>query len=114
MIKRRPVVVLVNRGDLCTVVPLSTTEPSPIEDYHYQIPPQSLPDRGKFHSIKSVWLKRDMVYTLGHYRLQPILLGRTQGGRREYFKQRLGREQMKQVYSCVLKGLNLSKLPAYL
>lgn len=41
MSKRRPVIVVSpryrNSYKLCTIVPLSTTEPNPIMEYHYKI-----------------------------------------------------------------------------
>lgn len=114
MIKKRPVIVLSIRHKLCVIVPLSTTEPNPIEKHHHQIPSVSLPDRGKYHTSKSTWVKGDMIYTVSYERLTPIILGRDRNGKRQYFNQRLGRDQMKTVYSCVLYGLNLPELPAYL
>ena len=46
MVKRRPVVLISPRrknAALCTVVPLSTKEPVPIEDYHHRMNPRSVP-----------------------------------------------------------------------
>lgn len=118
MVKKRPVIVLVSaiqgRSDLATVVPLSTVEPNPPQLYHYKLLKQSMPMIGKFQDSDS-WIKGDMVYTVGFHRLDLILLGkRAPNGKREYFKNRLGRDQMKQIYQCVLHGLNLGHLSNYL
>lgn len=110
----RPVIILTGaikgRANLVTIAPLSTVEPAPIQPYHYRIPKQSMPMVGTFQQNDS-WLKGDMIYTVGFHRLNLIRLGkRKPDGKREYFTNRLGSEQMKQVYQCILHGLNLSKL----
>jgi mRNA interferase MazF len=110
----RPVVVLTGpiqgRSKLVTIAPLSTVEPTPPHSYHYKIPKQSMPQLGMFQDSDS-WLKGDMLYTVGFHRLDLILLNKKgPDGKRQYFKNRLGRDQMKQVYQCVMHGLNLSKL----
>lgn len=115
---KRPVIVLTGaiqgRSNLVTVVPLSTVEPVPMQPYHYKIPKQSMPMVGRFQET-DCWVKGDMVYTVGFHRLDLIQLGkRGPDGKRAYFKNRLGREQMKQIYCCVLHGLNLGHLGAHL
>lgn len=49
MIKKRPVVVLSPRPrrktQLCTVIPLSTTKPLPIESHHHCLDSASLPEK---------------------------------------------------------------------
>ena len=115
MIKdKRPVIVLTGsikgRGNLVTIAPLSTVEPKPIQLYHYKMPRPSMPMLGIFQDTDS-WLKGDMLYTVGFHRLNLIQLGKKgTDGKRIYFIERLGREQMRQIYQCVLHGLNLSKL----
>ena len=115
---KRPVVVLVGeikgRGRLVTVVPLSTVEPLQLQPYHYKIPKQLMPMIGRFQTDDS-WLKGDMVYTIGFHRLDLIRLGKFGGnGKREYFKNRLSRDQMQKIYQCVLHGLNLGHLGVHL
>ncbi len=115
--KKRPVVVLTGaiqgRSNLVTIVALSHTEPKPPLLYHYKIPKASLPMVGKFQDDDS-WLKGDMIYTVGFHRLNLIQLGKRGGdGKRLYFNNRLGREQMKMIYQCVMHGLNLSYLSKY-
>lgn len=60
------------------------------------------------------WVKGDMVYTLGFHRLDLILLGKEANGRRLYFKNKLGRDQMREIYQCILHGLNLGHLGMHL
>ena len=116
--EKRPVVILTGaikgRANLVTVVPLSHSEPSPPQLYHYKIPKSSLPMLGNFQDSNS-WLKGDMIYTVGFHRLTLIRLGvKGPDGKRVNFKKRLGLEQMKSIYQCVMHGLNLSKLAAYI
>ncbi len=115
---KRPVIVLTppmqGRDRLVTVAALSTVKPPKILPCHYQIPKNSMPQLGRFQKDDS-WLKGDMIYTVGFHRLDLIMLGkRGADGKRIYFSQRLGREQMKSVYSCILHGLNLGHLGQYL
>lgn len=115
---KRPVVVLTGpikgRSRLVTIVPLSTTEPEIIQPYHYKIPKRSMPMLGQYQENDS-WVKGDMIYTVGFYRLSAIMLGkRAVTGKRLYFMSKLGREQMMQIYQCVLHGLNLGHLAIHL
>ena len=114
----RPVLILSSelkgRSKLVTVVALSTTKPNPIQPYHYLLPKNSMPMLQRFQD-KETWVKGDMIYTVAFHRLDLIKLGtRNHLGKREYYQRRLGREQMKKVYSCVLNGLNLAHLSNYL
>lgn len=63
MVKRRPVVVvspkIAARPGLCTVVPLSTTPPDPVQQFHCQI---DLPDQlPAWLDRAGVWVKADMM-----------------------------------------------------
>jgi mRNA interferase MazF len=119
MVKRRPVLVissaLSGRDSLATIIALSTTPPPIVMPYHLQLPKASLPQIGKFQE-KVTWLKGDMIYTVGFHRLDLIQLGTRNPitNKRMYYNNRLSREQMKQVYQCVLHGLNLGQLGAHL
>lgn len=111
---KRPVIVLTGpiqgRSQLVTITPLSTAEPRPLHLYHYKIPKQSMPMLDLYQN-KDSWVKGDMIYTVGFHRLNLIQLNKKNlNGKRIYFKNRLCRDQMKQIYQCVLHGLNLSKL----
>lgn len=77
MVKVRPVVVLSrhrHNRNLVTVVPLSTTEPTKIEDHHHELSTNPLPD--KPHT--SCWAKCDMVATVSLVRLDRYQIGRNQ------------------------------------
>jgi len=115
--EKRPVIVLTGpikgRSNLVTIAALSHREPKPPQLYHYKIPRQSMPMTGKFQDEDS-WLKGDMIYTFGFHRLHLIRLGkRGSDDKRLYFTNRLGPEQMKQIYQCVMHGLNLAKLAVH-
>jgi uncharacterized protein YifN (PemK superfamily) len=77
MVKVRPVVILSrhkHNRNLVTVVPLSTTEPTKIEDHHHELSTNPLPD--KPHT--SCWAKCDMVATVSLVRLDRYQIGRNQ------------------------------------
>lgn len=118
MVKKRPVIILTpqfkGRADLVTVTPLSTKIPEPIQDYHYELPTKCLPQTGYFQKSNS-WVKGDMIYTVSISRLDLIQLGkRGADGKRLYYSNKLGRERMKEIYACLLHGLNLGNLSQYL
>jgi uncharacterized protein YifN (PemK superfamily) len=75
MIKVRPVVVIspnhLRRPGLCTIIPLSTTAPDPIEPYHYKLAASPFP-----HEPELAWAKCDMVATVSVLRLDRVKLGR--------------------------------------
>ena len=115
MVKKRPVLVLRTKGELVTVVALSTKEPSPIEKFHYAVPKQSMPQIGRFQK-KDTWLKGDMIYTVGFHRLDLIRLNKRDPntGRRVYFQNRLGGGQMKTIKGCVLHGIGMGDIVGHL
>lgn len=118
MVKTRPVIVISPKrkrcSKLCTVVAISTVPPTRVENWHYLIPKASMPQIQRFQ-VNDSWLKGDMIYRVSFERLDLIRIGKDRDtGKRLYFKQGLGREQMRSVYSCVLHSLNLSHLPPHL
>jgi len=117
MIKKRPVIVLTppmkGRNDLTTVVCLSSVEPSNIMPYHYLLPKASMPMTGHFQKGET-WVKGDMIYSVGHHRLEAIRTGKDYDGKRQYFNRVLGRDQMAEIYKCVLHGLNLGHLELHI
>lgn len=89
MVKARPVVVispsLKGRDGLVTVVPLSSTPRTQVQNYHFQLPRNCLPQLGAFQQ-KDSWVKGDMVYTVAMGRLDLYRLNkRGPGGKRLYF-----------------------------
>ncbi|ARM32341.1 type II toxin-antitoxin system PemK/MazF family toxin [Legionella longbeachae] len=115
---KRPVIIISSelrgRNKLVTVVPISSVKPDPIMPYHYLLPTTSLPMLGNFQ-VEESWVKGDIVYTVAFHRLDLIRLGtRNLQGKRNYYQNRLGRDQMKSIYSCVLHGLNIGNLAQHL
>lgn len=108
MVKRRPVVVVSPqiswRPGLCTVVALSTTPPEPKRPYHCRLtldPPPPEP-----WNQKEVWVKADLIMTVGFHRLDLIRCGRHhQNGKRIYYTKTLSTEQLATVRKCMLAGL---------
>jgi mRNA interferase MazF len=112
MVKKRPVVTisprLKRRDGLVTVVPLSTTSPNPVCDHHCCLtlnPPLPKP----FDSPK-VWVKADMIATVGFERLDLVRTPREAFKTRKYLTPRLEPAALKIVYQCVLHAMGLGHL----
>ncbi|MCH8918638.1 MAG: type II toxin-antitoxin system PemK/MazF family toxin [Proteobacteria bacterium] len=77
MTKKRPIVVITPRlqyrNDLCTIVPLSLSEPLHPQPYHYKLSrnynPLEVPEL-------PVWAKCDMLVNIGIWRLEGFKVGR--------------------------------------
>lgn len=87
MVKTRPVVVISPKPrksyGLCTVIPLSTTEPDRIEPHHLRIElPDTLVAGSKLQQV--CWAKCDMVNTISYQRLDLYRIGREANGKRIY------------------------------
>lgn len=116
MMKRRLAVVLTpkitSRPLLCTVVPLSLTEPDKVMPYHKQIDiPFEMP---KEWGNQPRWIKGDMVNAVGFHRIDLLRLGKDNGGKRIYQMQSLPQAMLTVVRTCVLHGLGLSTLTKHL
>ncbi|EED1399097.1 type II toxin-antitoxin system PemK/MazF family toxin [Escherichia coli] len=113
----RPVIILsgniAGRANLATVVACSTVEPDVIRNYHYKLPAHSMPKTKHFMG-RNTWVKGDMVYTVAFHRLDAVCIGRDDRGKRMYYTARLGREQMGEIYRCVLHGMGMSFLCQYI
>lgn len=110
MIKARPMVVisrqLPGRPRLCTVVPLSTTAPIPVQPYHCEVATPGLPP--PFGSATS-WAKADMVYTFSLERLSRFRLhGRDANNKRMYVTGRVSLEDLARIKECVRRALSLA------
>ena len=117
MVKKRPVVVISppienRRLGLCTVVALSTTAPDHIMPYHAQLTLNS-PLPKPYNKTTTMWIKGDMVNTVGFHRLDLLRCDRDKIGLRQYYMKPLTNEQLKLVYRCVLNGLGLANLTKY-
>lgn len=109
MVKTRPCIVvskrIKQRPNLVTVVPLSTTPPKPMMDYHCEIELEmELPPRW---SAKTCWVKGDMIYSLSFDRVDLLKIGRRDDGRRIYQTATVSRDTLADVQRCVLAGLGI-------
>lgn len=111
MIKRRPAIVISprfrNRSNLCTVVPLSTTPPKPIEKYNYKLcldEPLPAP-----YDAPIQWIKADMIYTVSFARLSLPFSGKDPSGKRIYDIRVITPEELKAIQECLLYGIGLGK-----
>lgn len=108
MVKRRPVVVIVprlsGRGDLVTIVPLSTTTPNPQMAYHVKLTlSQTLPSP---FSAQQMWAKCDMAMPIARVRLDRFKDGRaSSGGKRKFVSGNVSAEQLADIRAAVLRGL---------
>lgn len=101
MTKVRPVIVVAKHKknrELVTIVPLSTTEPVPLAEYHYAMPVNPLPDKQHIQC----WAKCDMVYTVSLARLDRYKIAK-----REYIVPQISDDDFKKVKQCLAKALNL-------
>jgi mRNA interferase MazF len=108
MVKVRPVVVISPRrrsDSLCTVVPLSTTAPNPVEGYHHRLDPKSLPSK---LANAETWAKCDMVTTVSLERLDRVKNGKEPNGKRIYVAQQILPADLEAIRRCVLVGLGIS------
>ncbi len=109
MVKRRPAIIvsprLRRRGGLCSVVPLSTTEPEHIMPYHYLLKfEKPLPHPWDFEEM---WVKADMISTVSLKRLDLIRQKREPGQPRKYLQLRIKDEDFNNIKSSVLHGLGI-------
>lgn len=116
MVKRRPVVVvsprLRKRAGLCTIVPLSTTPPKEVAPYHFKLhvtPVLPEPYNADFH-----WVKGDMLYTVSFDRLFLPFNGKETDGKRKYDVRVIDEADLLKIQQCILHGLGLTNLTAYL
>ena len=88
--KKRPVVIIspnnLVRKDLCTVIPLSTTAPCPVEKYHYKLPQNPLKNEAE------TWAKCDLVMSVSVERLDRIKVGRG-----NYFVANISMDQVRRM-----------------
>jgi uncharacterized protein YifN (PemK superfamily) len=103
MVKHRPIVVVSGRErhgrKLCTIVPLSTTDPYPVEAWHRNIP-VAIPG----WNSQTCWAKCDMLATVSFDRLDKPHT-KTRSGR-NYHTVRLAPADLAAVRDAVLAYLN--------
>ena len=101
MVKRRPVIV-VSRKDshdryLCTVVPISATEPAAPKIWHHPLPHVRVPG---FEDTENRWAKCDMIATVRFERLsKPYRL--MNGNGRQYIGVHLHADDLSAVRECI-------------
>lgn len=107
IVKKRPVICLTPRGRhgrLCTVVPLSTTAPNPIQLWHGKV----YIDLPKPYDKTQMWIKGDLLYSVSMDRLFVFKEGKDPlTGKRLYRCPKLNSEEIKLVHRCVLVGLGM-------
>lgn len=100
MVKVRPVVIIspsARHGSrLCTVVPLSTTAPSPVAAWHDKLSKNPNPVE---HEDLEVWAKCDMLYTVSFARLDKFHR-KTRDGR-QYLAPAMNHEDFARVLAGV-------------
>lgn len=101
IVKTRPVVIVspdhLVRPGLCTVVPLSTTPPSPIRPYHYKFLNNPLQ-----HESEEVWAKCDLIASVSVHRLDRVKVAR---GTYRVFH--VSTDQLKRIRVCAAISLGL-------
>lgn len=105
MVKARPVVVLSPRrrtGQLVTVVPLSSTEPFPLEPWHVLLSPKAYPPaRGP------MWVKADMIATVALTRLDRVKVT-APSGLRSYHTFQVDSACLMTIRAAVKVGLGIT------
>lgn len=109
MSKIRWVVVVspkfLNRPGLCTVVPLSTTTPYTVANYHVKLDTDPAPNA----SGADVWAKCDMLMTVDFARLSAWWDGKNHA-RRNYVKLKVSEEEFRKIQQGVAHALGLGVL----
>jgi uncharacterized protein YifN (PemK superfamily) len=116
MRKARPAVVigprLRSRGRLVTVVPLSTTEPTELMDYHCRIE-LAVPLPPPFDS-PIMWAKCDLVSSVSLDRLDRFKERHQRGSARKWCTGSVSAEQLHALKTALLCGLGFSTLTKHL
>jgi len=109
MVKTRPVVVISRKHrNLATVVPLSSTEPVPLEKYHHEMHDASLPVRFRG---KRMWAKCDLITTVAFHRLDRVREGKhPTTGKRMYSSKPVRSEDLTAIREAIIHVLGLSGL----
>ncbi|WP_367275264.1 type II toxin-antitoxin system PemK/MazF family toxin [uncultured Brevundimonas sp.] len=116
MVKQRLCVVisprLRRREGLCNVVPLSTTAPRDVCDYHCDLElERELP---RPWAGRHKWAKCDLFAAVSHKRLSLIGTGRGPDGSRKYIQPHVSHDQLKAIKGGVLCALTLQRLTEHL
>ena len=105
MVKVRPVVIISPRrrrgAGLVTVIPLSSTEPSPAEPWHYCLPSGVYPP-----ARSAMWAKCDLVCTVALDRLDRVM-ARDARGNRSYHVYQVGAPHLSAILAGVKAALDI-------
>lgn len=109
MVKKQLVVVISRKHrELATVIPLSGTEPQPLEKCHREMRDVSLPLK---YRGSRMWAKCDMVTTVAFARLDRVRQGKhPTTGKRMYSAKPVCHEDLTAIQEAVLHVLGLSHL----
>jgi len=113
MTKCRPVITISKKRNdgtpLCTIVPISSSRPDVIRNYHYLLPSEALPKhlRGKYPES---WIKADMLTTVSFSRLNLFWNKKDNNGKRVYQTGAIDIEHRIEVSSCISSYLHLLEL----
>jgi uncharacterized protein YifN (PemK superfamily) len=108
IVKRRPVVVISKaHQELVSVVPISTTEPLRIEEWHHQLDAKSLP-RWLNRWWVPHWAKCDIIMTVAFWRLERAKAGKhPTTGKRIYLTHIVCTEDLAAIRLAVSKVLGI-------
>ncbi len=111
MVKRRPAIVvsprLPHRDRLCTVVPLSGSEPERLVSYVARIDlPNPLPEP---FGQNVWWAKCDMLATVSFDRLDLFRTARDQTGKRKYLHPELPEDDFRAIQEAILAALGIHR-----
>lgn len=105
--KKRPVVVISGankRHNLVTVVPLSTTQPSPIQGWHCLVS-TNLP--APFHGSAHAYAKCDLVTSVSYQRLDLFYNGKDHNGKRIYITPTVSQIEFTQICEGIKEFLQI-------
>ncbi len=107
MTKKRPAIVVSprfrDRPGLCTVVPCSTTRPTSIQPYHYEL--VLFPSLPAPYYTSRCWVKCDMLYAVSFSRLSMPSFGRDSQNSRMYDVRVVSQGEFRDIRQCVIEGI---------
>ncbi len=111
MVKKRPVVIISPRykrqTGRCVIVPLSTTQPNPIENWHCFVNFDK--PLGKHFAAIGAWAICNMPYAVSYERLDLIRNPRDQGQKRTYQTAQLTDGGLNKIRHGIVFALGLHK-----
>lgn len=116
MVKRRLAIVVSprfrRRQGLCTIVPLSTTEPTQIMPYHHRI--YINPTFAPPYDAMIQWVKADMFATVSFNRLYLPYVKKGEDGKRQYDIRVIDEADLRKVRECMLHAIDLAHLTIHI